>query len=395
LLTSALVMVAAICWLGLVAFALQPLPLLDLNAHLQGAAGWIRGANPYLAAIQDPSAGSNSGSGFVYPPYTLPLFAALDFLGRAAAHAGWQIAQLAALGWLTWQLAEPRSPRRLAALSIMVAGFYPVITNLVLGQAGVLMIALLWAGIRTQDRGKAPQAAALIAAGSLLKLFPMVLIIRLARRGQWLAGGLALAIPMAIALVTGPSVAMLWPQYLRSVLFAKISSPTTFLDAQSILAAVIRSAPHVPSIAHPLGIVLAMGVLGSILALAWRFDRSAPLPTGALILAALPLTMPYAWQHYYVLALPLLWIVSSSGWNSRDVWLLGAAGLSYLCLSWLAFTVDYWAMPISKALGPFAGLYTNGSVVGGIVLLLAGARLALRSEPSLSSLPARPASKAA
>jgi hypothetical protein len=230
----------------------------------------------------------------------------------------------------------------------------------------------------------------------LLKLFPIIMLVRLARRRQWRAFGLAFALLPAAALVTGPLVASLWPQYLRSVLFAKIASPTTFLDAQSILAAAVRSAPQLGSVAHLAGLLLAAAVLGGVLAVAWRFDGSAPLLTAALMLAALPLTMPYAWQHYYVMALPLLWIVSSAGWNSRDGWLLGATALAYLCLSWLAFTIDYWALPISKALGPFAGLYTNSSVIGGIVLLLAGVRLAFRQERSFSgSLPVEPASTAA
>jgi len=146
LLTSALVEVAIICAVGLVLFALEPRPLWDLKVAVEGASAWLHGQDPYAAAVLHASGGAEPGSGFVYPPYTLPLFAVLLALGPLA-HVLWQLAQLGGLAWLIWSLALPRGPRRLAILTIGVVTFYPTITNLVLGQSGLLMVAALWAAV--------------------------------------------------------------------------------------------------------------------------------------------------------------------------------------------------------------------------------------------------------
>jgi hypothetical protein len=174
-----------------------------------------------------------------------------------------------------------------------------------------------------------------------------------------------------------PWVGSLWPEYLASVFFAKASSPTSYGDAQSIVSAAVRIFPQQPVAAHLGGLLLAGGTLAAVLVMAALADRRNAGLGWAMVLAALPLTMPYAWQHYYVLALPLLWIIASSGYATRDPWLTASAAFAFGCLSMLAFTIDYWFVPIAGALGGAQWLYANSSVIGDAVLLLAGARLAL------------------
>jgi hypothetical protein len=370
------VLVAAICAIGLVRLAVGPLPLWDLRVHLEGALAWLHGRDPYSTAIQHPSAGADPGSGFVYPPYTIPLFAALLALGPFTL-VFWQLAQLGALAWLIWSLALPRSPRRLAVLTIVVVGFYPTIANLVLGQVGLLMVAALWTAAWLLEQRRVTMAAMLVVLGALLKVFPLLLIIGLVWRRHWLACVAAITTAFAVVVATMPWVGSLWPEYLASVLFAKALSPTSYGDAQSIVSAAVRSFPQQPQAAHFVGLLLAVGTLVGVLVISALADRRNSGIAWAMVLAALPLTMPYAWQHYYVLALPLLWIVASSGYAARDPWLIASAIFGYGCLSLLAFTVDYWFQPIASALGPAQWLYANCSVLGDAVLLLAGARLAL------------------
>jgi hypothetical protein len=387
--TSALVVVAIICGIGLVRFMFQPLPLWDLRAHLDGALAWLHGRDPYLIAIQHPSAGSDPGSGYVYPPYTLPLFAGLLALGPLTIVV-WQLVQLGAIAWLIWSVARPRSPRRLAMLTILVVGFYPTITNVVLGQAGLLMVAALWTAIWVLERRRANMAAMLVVLGAFLKVFPFLLIVGLLWRRRWLACAAALGTVLVIVVGTMPWVGSLWPEYLASVFFAKASSPTSYGDAQSIVSAAVRIFPQQPVAAHLGGLLLAGATLVGVLVIAALADRRNPRLGWAMLLAALPLTMPYAWQHYYVLALPLLWVIASSGYALRDPWLTASAAFAFGCLSLLAFTVDYWFVPIASVLGDAGWLYANSSVIGDAVLLLAGARIALRMpsirQPALEEL---------
>jgi hypothetical protein len=230
-------------------------------------------------------------------------------------------------------------------------------------------------------------SAMFVVLGALLKVFPFLLIVGLLWRRRRLACAAALATLVVIVVGTMPWVGSLWPEYLGSVFFAKAASPTSYGDAQSIVSAAVRIFPQQPAAAHLGGLLLAGGTLIAVLVIAALADRRDARLGWALVLAALPLTMPYAWQHYYVLALPLLWIIASSGYAARDPWLTASAAFAFGCLSLLAFTVDYWFVPIAGVLGDAAWLYANSSVIGDAVLLAAGARLALRRpavrEPAL------------
>jgi alpha-1,2-mannosyltransferase len=256
-----------------------------------------------------------------------------------------------------------------------------------------VMTAGLWASIRTLQRGRTRYAGLLLGLASTLKLFPLVLVLLLVAGRRRLASVVAIATVAAATAATAAWVWALWPEYLGSVLFAKASSPTTNPGSQSISAAVLRtftqnpsqrSLADIPTAAHILGIVIAVSVLAAVLVLASRLSRqNAPLGW-AITMAVLPLTMPHAWQHYYILALPLLWMVAAAGWERRDAWLLASAGTAYLCLSLVALTIDHWLGVIAQAAPAFAGLYINGSVIGATALLLGGVRLASPSRRSIA-----------
>lgn len=397
LLTAALVMTATICWVGLVLFALQPLPLFDLHMALDTGAGWANGAEPYRAALLDHPSLASSGSGFVYPPYTLPVFATLEKVPFAIFAVVWQLAQLAFLAWLVWDLARPRSLRRLAVLAIAVVFFYPVISNLVLGQAGLATTAILWLSLRLIQRRQEAPGGLILGGASLLKLFPLAMVALLVLHRRWLAALAAGGAFVLAILLTLPFVNRLWLTYVTDVLTGKAATATTFPEAQSIGAAVNRlllnnpfeqPLANLPTVAHDLGLVLALVVLAAVLVTASRRYGSNSELAWALLLAALPLTMPYSWEHYYVLSLPLLWLVASQGYGRRDLSLVGAAVFAYLALSLGAETLDHsiwqstgWPLLLQV-------IYANASVLGALVLLVAGGRLARGVDrPQPRSLP--------
>ena len=383
--TSALVLTAGICWVAFLQFALLPLPLDDLHAPVRAAADWMQGADPYRVALADPTNGTLSGSGFVYPPYTLPLFAMMSVIGFSVAAAAWQLIQVAALGWLVWDLSTPRTARRVASLSIMAVLFYPVITNLVLGQGGLVMLATLWLANTMLRRGRQRFAGILIAAGSALKLFPIALVFMFVVRRRWLAVAASAISLLLAAAVTLPWVANLWPEYINRVLYSKVTSSTTFPDDQSIFGAVNRTLtanPYqhrladLPVLAHTLGPAAALGALAVVFTMAWRLRRSDDSLARALVLAVLPMTLPYSWQHYYVLALPLIWLVASRAIEQRRLWVMLGATLAFVSLSLVAATIDHPYWHVQDWPAGLEAIYLNGSVIGAIVLILSGIRLA-------------------
>jgi Glycosyltransferase family 87 len=394
--TSALVLTAGICWLALLHFALQPLPLDDLHAPVMAAADWMRGSDPYRLAIADPTTGALSGSGFVYPPYTLPLFALMSLMGFSLAAFGWQLIQVVALAGLVWELSAPRTVRRVASLSIMAVLFYPIVSNLVLGQAGLLTITLLWLASSMLRRGQDRVAGMLVAAGSWLKLFPLALVVIFVMRHRWQAvavSAMGLLLPLVVTL---PWVATRWPEYITQVLFSKITSGTTFPDDQSVFGAINRSLtanpfqPRIadlPVLAHTLGAVVAVSALSVVLITAWRLRQSDVPLAYALVLAALPLTLPYSWQHYYVLALPLLWLVTSRAIAQRRLWLILGAAVAFTTLSIAAATIDLYYWEVQTWPVALKVIDLNSSVIGAILLLWSGMRLAMtRSAPQTQAL---------
>ena len=395
---SALVLTATICWVALIHFALQPLPLDDLQAPLRAATDWMRGMDPYGIAIADPTTGTLSGSGFVYPPYTLPLFAAMSMMGFSLAAIVWQLIQLSALACLVWDLSAPRTVRRIASLSIMAVVFYPVISNLVLGQAGLLTIAALWLANSMLQRGRERLSGLLVAASSWLKLFPFAMVVIFVMRRRWRAVAMsAITVVLPVA-VTMPWVATRWPEYITRVLFSKITSGTTFPDDQSIFGAINRTltanpyqrqVADLPVLASTLGAVAAAGVITVVLIWAWRLRRSDVSLAYAIVLTALPLTLPYSWQHYYVLALPLMWLVTSRAIEQRRFWILLSAAIAFACLSLAAATIDHYYWNVQSWPAPLEAIVLNSSVLGATLLLLSGMRLAVTKSgpPKTSALP--------
>lgn len=389
--TVVLVFAAALATGYLIWTAFGPLPLLDLRAHLEGGQAWLNGQDPYRTALSDRTDAAHAGSGFVYPPYTVPFFALLDRLGERAASMLWQACQLLALAVAVWLLATPRSWRRVSLLTIMVVCFYPVLSNLALGQAGLVSLALLLAAWTLLDTSPT-LAGTLMGAAGVLKLFPLGLTACAAIRRRWCSVATAAGVVAACVAVTWPWTANLWPEYLSGVLLGKAQVVTTSPGNQSLAAAVYRSLTdnpfqrplfNSPAAAH----VLAVAIPGALLVgLAIVLRRVRLQPRGldlAISLAALPLLLPYAWQHYYVLAIPLLWMVSCAAVSWRDGWLAISATLAFICLSLVAGSVDHGYFAVANALPAIHGVYANASVIGDLVLVLGGIRLALR-QPDLA-----------
>ena len=374
---SILLLTAALTWLALIALALGPLPLFDLKAALQGGLDWERGLDPYLTALNDPGSLVTTGSGFVYPPYTLPLFAIMASVGDLAVKA-WQIAGLVSLGWLVWDLSAPRSAARVAVLATLAAFFYPAITNLIIGQPGLMTIGAAWLAIRLLTRGSDRAAGAALALASFAKLFPLIGLCLFAFARRWFGIMAAIALMAAAALLTLPMTLSLWPQYVTGVLLQKAAIANAFPTSQSLVAVATRlltnnpfeaSFLNAPGLAHLTGTLLSLLAFSIVAFFAWRTADTDFGLAGAMLLAVLPLALPHSWQHYHVLALPLLLLVANQALLRGD-WSLGAIAILGLGLmSIVPALMDHNVWSIASWPPLLQALCMNSTVLGTTLVL--------------------------
>ncbi len=376
---SVLVLTASLSWLALVAMTLGPLPLFDLNAAMHGGLDWVRGVDPYIKALNDPGTLVTSGSGFVYPPSTLPVFALMAYVGDVAVKA-WQVAGLVALGWLVCDASIPRSARRLAALAIVAAFFYPAVTNLVIGQPGLITMGAAWLSICLLDRRSDRIAGAALAVASFAKLFPLLELLLFAFRRRIRGVIAAIAVMSVFVLLPMPFTESLWPEYITGVLLQKGAVANAFPTSQSIVALCSRLMTNNPfeaslvnaaGVAHIVGGLVSVLVFGAVAFYARRYAQSNFRLAAAMMLAVLPLTLPHSWQHYHVLALPLLLLLINDAMLRRD-WPLGIVALvAFILMSIVPALMDRNLWSVSLWPVPLQAIYVNSTVLGTCLLLAA------------------------
>jgi hypothetical protein len=106
----------------------------DLEIPLRAAERWLQGGQPYLASafVADPGATQP----FLYPPYTLPVVAALAQLPRGPVTAGWLVLCAASLVVILRRLGVP------VRLWLLVAIWPPVLEGLLGGNPQLPAVAL-------------------------------------------------------------------------------------------------------------------------------------------------------------------------------------------------------------------------------------------------------------
>jgi hypothetical protein len=390
----AAIVVGALFALAFFRYLFSGLPLLDLYAHLDGARDWYRGLDPYNLYLSHKP--GEIGGGYVFPPYTLPFFLTLDSIPRPMAASLWTAAGVGALSWLIWDISWPQTYVRLAAATVLATSFSPLLANFGLGQVGIFVLSGAWVAFRLASRGSEARAGLGLALASAFKLFPLLAGATLLMRGRWRSLFFAFAVLTGAVVITWPLVGSLWYEYITGVLVGHVGSTSPSPGNQSIAAALVRTLtvnayerPLVvfPTLAAIMSVALPLGVFTGVLVAARH--RPHDRLQDALLLACLPLVVPNAWQHYYVLSLPLLWLVLSNAVSARD-WKLLALGLIALtALSWIPSTIDLWYFRVANEAPSWNALYANSSVIGGLMLVLTGAYILNRkaSAPPSASWP--------
>ena len=145
---SLVVIGAATSWLTYDLWRVPILPLRDLHLYLAAGAAALKGISPYLSApltsIPPPEQ-----LPFVYPPFTLPLFALLASLPRPIVELVWVAASIAAVGgafwligvrgrWLLVLMAWPITLQGIAVGNVASFGFFLYALGFQVGTALVL-----------------------------------------------------------------------------------------------------------------------------------------------------------------------------------------------------------------------------------------------------------------
>ncbi|HVY40762.1 MAG TPA: glycosyltransferase family 87 protein [Polyangia bacterium] len=327
---------------------------------------------------------------FLYPPYVavagLPLGLAADRFGEPAAYALWTLANLAFAARLAWLASDELRAEGRARLLVWlwVFAFFPVLSNLALGQLSV-PLALAAFELFRATRDQRPTRAALCLAVLAIKpqLLPPVGIWLIARRAwpalrRGAAAGAVLAIVPAIAL--GPRG---WLEYFRHVhtleRFFAPGLPVNMVNLRGLMLRLAPAAePRIDAVAYA---VWALSLVGLALALSRRRgDAHDPdgRETYALAIGIALLGNPHLFNQEVALA-----VVPFA---------LHLASLRARGLPWRPFALFVLAWPPAYALARLCDLTATARspsrtpvdpVLVGLVLLLLALRQTIR--PSAGS----------
>lgn len=335
----------------------------DFSAYWAAAGHLIHGESPYQPHQLAGSYPPQQQYLYLYPPALAVAFVPLAWLFptdyRAAA---WVWTGLCAAILVASVLAVARverlderfpllAGRRRWLLVGAALAFPPVVGELVLGNVHLLLLGLLtlaWLGIRRGDRTGDAWAGVAIAAATLVKLFPAVLVLWLLASGRFRAAGYAVVAGVVLVLVTLPVTGLdPWLQY--PTVLANLSAPA---DPTDTLAPTVWLAPFLGFTLARL-VVTAVGVVVVVLA-ARRLDDTAR-SFGVAIVASI-LIAPALYHHYLaIMVLPLL------------LGLSGGVGVAWLAVAYLLM----WGGKQS-ALGDLAWLGNRVLPTLGALVLLTG-----------------------
>jgi alpha-1,2-mannosyltransferase len=280
---------------------------------------------------------ARSLQGFLYPP---PSIAMLLPFGLGSPEQGHRLLSFAALicaiaailAWLTLaeryaQLAINRVERAALVLMAVVTG---AVFACRFGQVDTLILAIVTLGIWLHWQQQPRWGAAVLAAGSWIKIYPALLMLPLlARRGtRWptlLGFGLGGAGILTIALVIFPLTA--WRDFF-SMLPIMAERTIVNIDNQSILAIWARTVVPaeqaltsydpivVPAILRG---AVSLTAVGTIAAFMWRARQvgASQLWVAAAATAIISLIAPLGWGHSYAYVLPLLMLNLGLAWRAR------------------------------------------------------------------------------
>lgn len=366
----------------------------DFWILFRGARAWVNGGSLYdLEAV----ATNHFGHVFKVPPFYgmffVPMARAFDGQSVLVAHRVMNVALIiaTALLWLRmWRI--PLISLSAAAL-LIVFNFRPLADTIAFGQIDLVLLFVLTAALWALREGRDGLAGALVALGTLFKLYPVILLVffvlKRRRAGLW---GFALG----MLLFNGLAIAVMGWEMHRVYLFdvlPKIGGTTAWIENQTLSGFIARLAvsPMSATIFQDqtlrlLGTALSAGVALAVCALALiPFDRRSPafaLQYG-LFLLLMVLCVPAAWMHYETLLVIPFAAMLLHLWGQRTP--LGyalALGLSFALIAY----GNQWSFFNGTVTGVLSLLGISYKLYGMLLLgFLSGAALLAARRPVVAA----------
>ncbi len=283
----------------------------DFWILFKGAREWARGGSLYdLAAVQE----NHFGHVFKVPPFYGMLFLPFVFgdgVQILLFHRILNTALLAltALAW--YRMAGLRLASALGVGTLILLNFRPFADTIAFGQIDLALLLILTLALWALRGERDLLAGALVALGTLFKIYPVLLLAFFVVKRQWRAlAGFALG----MLLCNGLALAVMgWEMhriYLTEVV-PRIGGTTSWVENQTFSGFLTRlvAPPTEAAIFRERGLALLgtvlsglAGLLGCALALrpAERRSSGYALQYGAFLLLMV-LVVPAAWMHYETL----------------------------------------------------------------------------------------------
>ncbi|HEX9370590.1 MAG TPA: glycosyltransferase family 87 protein, partial [Roseiflexaceae bacterium] len=366
----------------------------DFWILFKGARDWARGGSLYnIPAVVE----NHFGHVFKVPPFYGMLF--VPFVGQDGErilffHRALNVILLAATAvvWLRmWRL--PIASAAGAGMLILL-NFRPMTDTMAFGQIDLALLLILTVALWALRSERDVLAGALIALGTLFKIYPVLLLAFLVAKRRW-RGLIGFALGML--LLNGAAVAVMgWEMhrvYLLDVL-PRIGGTTSWVENQTISGFLARFAapPTASEIFRGRAIALAglaiSGLVGLLACVAALWPARPRSTTFALQYSAFPLLMvlvvPAAWMHYETLLfLPFAALLLHE--REREMTLPRAAALA-LSFALIGYG-NQWSFYDGTVMGiltvagvsfKFYGMVLLGGVLG---LVLAEQMLAGKAAP--------------
>jgi alpha-1,2-mannosyltransferase len=312
----------------------------DVDAYLTAARDLWQGHPLYTAFINHPFPDPTLRPAYIYPPAFALLVAPLGLLPDAVASLLWLLivqASLAAAVILVLRWLRPSS-WAVTAIICATLTFYPLWVDAVQGQANLIVLLLVTAGIVGILKGQ-PRFAAAIGVAAAFKLTPAILVIwlivdRRFRAATWMVAGFAAVTGVAALVRPGDTLV-----FFGRVLVV-LARGTAFYANQSLGGVVARIAivnPYTDPWVQLPGVYLLPALLTiAFIGLWFLWTRRQPaLVRAAAFLPLLPLASSVTWPHHLVILLPVIWFIfiaiAERGWP--------ATSLVAICALLLVFSV--------------------------------------------------------
>ncbi len=337
----------------------------DLDAYLAAGRAVLHGQPLYAPFLHHPFPDPALRPAYIYPPVFALLVTPLGLLPVAVANVIWLLVGQAALAGalvITLRWLRPSAAATTAILCATLT-FYPLWIDAVQGQANLLVLLLVFAGIVGVVHDN-PRFGAALGIAAALKLTPLVLLAwllleRRIREAAWMMGAFV-AVTAAAAVVRFDDTFVFFRQVLPA-----LASGTAYYANQSLAGMVSRVFSQNPYTLPwvTLGWAQLLTVAGGLLLGVfwfWRMRHGPPLSRALAFLPLLPLLSAVTWPHHLVILLPVLWM-GAIALAERDWPVAPTAGAAGLLL--IFSVVDRWSVGPAFGQPGFRAAQTGDALV--------------------------------